>query len=519
MALSWIKKVKQFKSSLRVIAGFLLRSRETQAKRVKGYQQEVQQLRKVAEQQQRTIREQQQQLAHQEGEIARLNHETRQLRARPPRLPDDPPLPRHSFGAKMISLCVNLARRIGFRPVGEVLKMVLEWLGVEAKLPDWTSIRTWMLRVGVAALGRPVEQADDWVWMADHSNQIGPEKVLSIIGVRASKMPPPGQSLKHEDVRVLELRPGTSWKREDMKAVYEQVAARCGAPLALISDGAVELRDGATMCEALQQNGKQTIVLGDFKHQAANVLKNIIGKDERFRDFSTRLGRTRSAIQQTELAHLTPPSPKAKARFMNLEATLRWAQMVLWQLSHPDSKARQGITVERLNEKLGWLRDYEEDIERWQACQEVVGASLTFINEQGVFRGAARQLRDHLRRLAAYQKGKRTQSSRQVMACLLGLVRPSEAKLTDGQRLPMSTEILESSFGLFKQREGQHSQGGFTSLIAGYGCLLHRTDPQSIRADFASVSVKSMRAWVCEKLGTTLAAKRQIAYQEYRNAS
>ena len=522
MVTSWIEQAKQFKSPLSVVAGFLLRSRETQAERAKSRTQEIQQLRKALEQQQRTIREQREQLAEQNSQIVRLQIENQRLRKQPPTLPEDPPLPHHEFGPKMISLCVNLARRIGLRPVPDVLKMILEWWGVDANLPDWTSVRTWMLRVGVAAIERAIEPADDWIWMADHSNQIGPEKALAIIGLRAAQMPPPGQSLTHDDVRVLELKPGTSWKREDMAAAYEQLAQRCGAPLSLLVDGAVELREGAEMAEMPQNQGKNMIVLGDFKHYAANVLKKIVGRDERFCPFSTQLGRTRSAIQQTELAHLTPPGPQAKARFMNLAPTLGWAKMVLWQLSHPRSTARREITAERMNDKLGWLREFRDDIPRWHACQEVVCVSSQFINEQGVFPGAARQLRDHLRTLRNgddNEGAKDTAECRHVTASLLCFVRQSESKLAAGQRLPLSTEILESSFGLFKQLERQHSKGGFTSLLAAYGCLLHASTPESIRRDFAQVTVQDMRDWVSAKLGKTLASKRQTAYQEFRNAA
>ena len=83
----------------------------------------------------------------------------------------------------------------------------------------------------------------------------------------------------------------------------------------------------------------------------------------------------------------------------------------------------------------------------------------------------------------------------------------------------MSTEILESSFGLSKQLERQHSKGGFTSLLAAYSCLLHRATPDSIRRDFAQISVRNMRDWVSEQLGKTLASKRQAAYQEFRHAA
>ena len=100
-----------------------------------------------------------------------------------------------------------------------------------------------------------------------------------------------------------------------MTEVYQQLALRCGGPpLALIVDGAIELREGA---EPLQKQRETMLILRDFKHFAANTLKKVVGEDGRFKEFSTELGRTRSAIQQTELAHFTPPSPKSKARFMN----------------------------------------------------------------------------------------------------------------------------------------------------------------------------------------------------------
>ena len=330
-------------------------------------------------------------------------------------------------------------------------------------------------------------------------------------------MPPPGQTLKHDDVRVLELSPGTSWKREDMAQAYGQLAQQCGAPLAVLVDGAVELREGA---ETLQKRRENTVILGDFKHHAANVLKKTVGQDERFSQFSTQLGRTRSSIQQTELAHFTPPSPKPKARFMNFAPTLRWANMVSWQLTQPHSKARRNITSDRMNEKLGWVCEFRDDIQRWSACQEVVSVSSKFINEQGLFKGAARQLRGHLRTVSNGNDGaKDTDVSRKVKANLLRFVRQSELKLVEGQRLPMSTEILESSFGLYKQLERQHSKGEFTSLLAADGCLLHATTPDSIRRDFARVSVNDVKDWVFQKLGNTLTSKRQTAYQEYRNAA
>ena len=84
----------------------------------------------------------------------------------------------------------------------------------------------------------------------------------------------------------------------------------------------------------------------------------------------------------------------------------------------------------------------------------------------------------------------------------------------------MSTEILESTFALYKQLERQHSKGGFTSLLAGFAALLKPATDASIRQAFAKVSVKRRpRMDPRTNLGTTLTSKRLALYSEFRSAT
>jgi hypothetical protein len=381
---------------------------------------------------------------------------------------------------------------------------------LSAQLPDWTTIRTWLLRVGVAAQREPIERCDDWVWMADHSNQIGPEKALVVLAVRASQLPPPGKTLRHEDVHLLTVQPGIAWKREDMAATYAQLARRYGPPRAVLCDGAVELREGA---KCLQNERQDTIVVQDFKHKAAIFLKATVGDHPRFAEFNTQLGKTRSAIQQTELAHLTPPGPKPKARFMNLASMLDWGAAILWVLDHPEAQSRTLLSSERLEEKLGWLRSFAGELAEWRECQQVVKGGVTFINEQGLFRGAGIQLR------AAIGTNLTHRASQELAERLVNFVTAAEDQLKEGERLPMSTEILESTFALYKQLERQHSKGGFTSLLAGFGALLKPATDASIRRALSTVSIKEVNRWTRENLGTTLTSKRLATYKEFRSAT
>src|SRR5690606_8030659 len=98
-------------------------------------------------------------------------------------------------------------------------------------------------------LNQSQQRHEDWIWLVDHSNQIGQEKVLAILGVRASRLPAPGQTLQHSDVHILALVPGTQWKRDDVRAQYQALQEKIGTPWMLISDGAVELRESADVLQ------------------------------------------------------------------------------------------------------------------------------------------------------------------------------------------------------------------------------------------------------------------------------
>ena len=187
-----------------------------------------------------------------------------------------------------------------------------------------------------------------------------------------------------------------------------------------------------------------------MKHYAANVFEQLIGKDERFQAYLSKLGRTRSTVQQTELSHFTPPPQKPKARFMNLGATLRWGRMVSYHLSHCHSKSRQDITAGRMNEKLGWVRGFRGELAVWNRCQEVMQASLGFINRHGIYHGAAATLKTELDKLRSTHPPN-CELSTTMSAKLLAFVEESEAKLPEGARAWLSTENLESLFGQYKR--------------------------------------------------------------------
>jgi hypothetical protein len=444
-----------------------------------------------------------------EEENAQLRQRVAELEAQaakpqPLSLPVGNPPPGLQFGEGLIALCVNMARCIGLRPTVRALRIFFQWLKVRGKLPTYQTIISWMQRLGLDRMRRPNKRKQR-MWLADHTIQMGKSKALVVLGAPLSTTSAPDLPLRHEQLEVLTLTAGEQWQREQVGRVYQQIAERCGQPRAIGVDGAVELREPA---ETLGKPGERPLVIRDPKHFLANKFEALLKRGSYFEEFTKQLGRSRSALQQTELAAFVPPPFKPKARFMNLASMLNWASAVLYHLAHPNSLSRQAVTAERMEEKLGWLKDFAPHIKSWQACQEVISVALEFVNGQGLYRGAADQLEKQFAQMADEPL------SQQLAASFLTFLRQYETHLGPQERLPMSTEILESSFALFKQLEKQHSKSGFTGLLLAYPTLLRETTAKEIRASFGRIKVADVKQWIKKNLPETYASKRQLMYRE-----
>jgi hypothetical protein len=493
--------LSDFKSSLYEIARNLLRSRTRLYEKTKQLQAANNELRLKNEELRRRIK-QAREREEQQAQLCRsYQTENRELRQKPIRLPPELPLPNHSYGPGLMALCLNLAKRIGFRSSSTALRIVFDHLGIEGKVPHHDSIRSWMCRAGIAEMKKSFNDEDDIIWFSDHSSQIGAEKVLTILGISAQNLPAKGRALKLTDVRVLTVVPGRTWKKDDVAREYLKTAKQNGVPRDLVCDGASELREPA---QKLEKNGETPNVVGDMKHRAANLLEKVVGKDARFVEFQKQVGLTRNRVQQTELSHFAPPPMKQKSRFMNLGPLLRWGTMVCGHLSHPTSKARKGITNDRMNEKLGWVGAYSEDLASWNRCQELIDVTLKFVNTEGIYRGASKRLGAQLEDTASNWP-KRCKASDTLMKGLIEHAVQSESCLREGERGWGSTEVLESLYGQYKRLEGQHSKGGFTGLVAALPALTVDWTAARVRENLTSVSVQDMKDWVKDNLGQTLA--------------
>lgn len=381
---------------------------------------------------------------------------------------------------------------------------VLESIGAAAGrddlAPDGSTGRIWLLRIGLAGLLRPKVIAADWAWLIDHSIQIGTCKCLVILGVRLSELPE-GRALCHRDLEPIALVPMAHSTKQAVAVCLEEAVERTGVPRVILDDHGADLLGGV---EIFRRAHPETVEVYDITHKAACLLKARLEGDERWGAYNTALGQAKFKMQQTELAALTPPSQRSKARFMNVGKLVDWGVKTLALVDDPAGLEPLGITATRVRERLGWLEEYREALREWSVDQEVIDGALEFVRRRGLYLGAGFEL------AAALPVA--SEGGGELREELIDFVRGESLKARLGERLPGTTEVVESCFGKLKALEDGQSKSGFTGLVLSLGAMVSDWTVESVGAALERCRVRDVLAWCRRALGPSVQSQRRQAY-------
>ena len=390
------------------------------------------------------------------------------------------------------------------RSASAVLNLFGSYLPHVERTPCANSGRLWLLRVGLYELSCAKEEADDWVWMMDHTIQLGPWKCLVVIGIRLSCWQSDRRPLKHEDMTLLDLRPMEQSTGEVVCERLLATAERTGMPRAIVSDGGTDLKRAM---ELLHEDHPEVYHILDMKHKTATLLKKELKSDNRWASFVTQANKTKLGVTQTSLAFLNPPSLKTKARYMNLDTLVSWGWQALAYLEGPSDTLEQPVDRQKLREKLGWLRGYRRALKRWSELLAIAQAAEKYVHEEGVNPLICAELETRLEPLATTPAGRRLKDA------LLLFVAEQSASLPAGERLIGSTEVLESIIGKYKRLQSTHSKGGMTAMLLSMGAILGRRATNTIKTALETITTDDVKKWCKTHLGVTIQAQRKLALE------
>lgn len=368
--------------------------------------------------------------------------------------------------------------------------------------PCFTTIRSWLLRVGCHALNRPLDRTTSWVWLVDHTVQIGALKLLVILGCPLAEVPFGERATQLSDWQLVALKPMEKSTGDAMEVELDEAAKRTGAPALIVSDQGADLLKGIA---SFRRRHTDTNHVPDVAHYAANILEKAWTAQPRWVQFLRDLHSGAVKLRQTKCAYLLPPVQRPKARFMNIGAQLRFARRMLKLLDQPNPSAKA-------EEVYGWLRAYGDDLAGWEKEHAVVQTAIATIRLNGLHAQSIDELE------AAWGDLGDRESTYRIAAHLCDYVldyKPKEKPLADqNTRFVASTEVLESAFGKFKRLERDQSRDGITGLALALGAIVGTSRDEDLQTALDTTPMKKAQSWIEEKLGKTIQWLRRQVFQQ-----
>jgi hypothetical protein len=399
-----------------------------------------------------------------------------------------------------LSLRLVLEAGCSLRGAAATLALLVRQGVVAWAAPSSSAIRAWLLRVGYYALTRPLDRRTPWLWLVDHTIQIGTQKVLVILGCPLDHVPFGQRALQLSDLHLVALVPMERSDGAAVEAELDQAAQRTGAPRLIVADQGADLRKGIHLFQSWYP---RTAYVPDVAHYGATLLEQAWDDQPGWQQFVKELQNASSKLRQTRAAYLLAPRMRPKARFMNVGVQLRFARRVLRLLGRETPHAKAA-------EYYGWLTDRQEDLAVWEQEHRLVQTAIALVRVQGLHPGTLPQLEQ-----AWGVLGTRASTVR-IAERLRAYVRQHQPVPAE-ERFVASTEILESSFGKLKRIEREQSTDGLTGLVLVLGALVGTCQEAELRAALEATPEKRVDTWVRRVLGPSMQWFRRQFFRETKS--
>lgn len=393
----------------------------------------------------------------------------------------------------MLCVLIYVRTGCGLRTVISIIGIFEEVIGDPlGKLPCYNSVANWVRKLGLSVYEEDAPQGRRYAHIIDESIMINKEKLLLVLGVPAEHT---GKPLNHEDVTVLGMHIGSCFKRDDVKEAIEKASEKTGSsPEYGVSDGAHNLVGG------FKDAGIDHYL--DISHTLGNCMKHVYGKDPEFAALAEKLGKVRLQYHLTDKAWLLPPNMRAMARFMNLRQWVSWAEKMLGCLDSLD---------EGLKEAYSFLLPYRELIEELGVCVESVTYLETLCKREGFGLRTNALCQHHIIR---HLIGNASNRRARVGLEMLDYFKRQAAILNGSKKIHnISSDIIESEFGILKAKVSPNKLHGFTPMILMLPLYPKSTvysdaKKQNFKVRLANVKLKDIDLWAKENLSPNRVALR-----------
>ena len=378
-------------------------------------------------------------------------------------------------------------------------------------LPCWTVIQNWILRFGLYKLQRPLPRRDDWVLVVDHTIEFGAKSCLVVLATSLETFRKRGCQLRHRDMEAAAIKVGNCSSAEQIADVLKELKNSMGTPAQIVGDDARNLKAGIRKFNdwlEKERPGTSAIRTYDVTHKAAILLKHLLEDDDDWKAFNTKIAETKRKVVHTRFAAYAPNKPRDKARWLNLDTHLTWAESILNRRArrgHPTEEEREWR--KEFNELYGWVAQYKRQIAQWRLWLDVLDVAKSEVKRNGLRKNTAKNFQ---KRVAAI-KSKRT-SVRQLKRALVHFFKEEAERFQDDKPWLGTSDVIESVFGKYKVFSAKTPMKEVGKAILTIPVLTSAVSATEVKRAMETVSDKALRNWIGENLGESLFAKRRKAF-------
>lgn len=355
------------------------------------------------------------------------------------------------------------------------------------------------MQVGYYKLKRAKTIASDWMVLIDASIQMGEKKCILALGCRAASLRKiKNRTLVLEDLEILSMRIVSTFNGEVIAEMLTEIASDVGKITAICSDRGTEILRGIKLFQIISPETRQ---IGDTAHRVSNLLKATLDKAPRWKKFREILTLARRKMQNSLIPGALPPSPREKARYMNVGLMIIWAGDMLVLLDHGISNP--GLDIKELRKYLGWLLAYRDDIDYWNRLISIGVAARHVVRQEGIHTNIVDSFEQAI---SSVKMGVRELQFADYLTASL-LTQSKGVKF--GECFIGSTEILESLFGKIKYMEREQRAFGFTSLLFAAMAAVGPLDKKTVAEAMEHVKRSDIDAWVAKEIGQSVQSQRR----------
>lgn len=438
------------------------------------------------------------------------------------------------------------------------------------QVPNWVTIQNWLLRFGLYELQQKWLYRTDRILIIDCTINIGSKKCFLVAGVTEAHLSKHGFNLRHDDVQVYMLKVVSQLNGEMVCQYLEQLSQQIGIPKQIVSDHGSDIKKGI---ELFCASHRKPIYTYDITHKTALLLKGILEPCHTWQSFLNQCGLTSQRVNQTNLSFLTPPNNR-KARYMNLEQLINWAQnvqnyqakgdfglinpvhcidkLVLLQLQtagyaliannltklidnvYPNKSALSEELFRTLGQnipkpieniifkyadlghrafldKFGWLGHFKNAIDDYNQLMQVIGVAKNCVKKEGL----QRQSHQEFKQLIGASQIT-SEVALELVTQLGDFLKDEGESFAD---IPVSyklqtglstSDVIESIFGKFKTFIKELADIG--KLVLTIPAFLGDISPQNIKQALESVHQQDVNDWIEQSIGKSDLSKRKKAF-------